>query len=60
MLKTLTILGMIVALCVLLIFGLDLAAGIPFDKVTPAMNIGFLVCAAILAYLSWSTFRQLR
>jgi hypothetical protein len=39
-------------------FGLDLALGFPFGRVAPTMDILFLVCAAMLGYMSWSTYRE--
>ncbi|MEX2119746.1 MAG: hypothetical protein WD847_09140 [Pirellulales bacterium] len=57
--KALSIIGMIVAICLLLMFGLDLALGFPFSKASRAMDIAFLICALVLAYLSWSTYREL-
>ena len=56
--KALCILGMVVSALTLLLFGLDLATGIPFGGVKPVMNIVFVVSSVILAYLSWSTFRE--
>jgi hypothetical protein len=57
--KALSITGMVVAVLLLLIFGLDLGLGFPFKKSSMMMDIGFLVCSAILAYMSWSTYREL-
>lgn len=56
--KVLTISGFVVASLVLLIFGLDLALGIPFGKTSLVMDIAFVLCAIGLGYMSWSTFRQ--
>ncbi|HVC93192.1 MAG TPA: hypothetical protein VND64_05845 [Pirellulales bacterium] len=56
--KGLSILGMVVAGFLLLLFGLDLGLKVPFGRI-PAMDIGFVISAAILAYMSWSTFREL-
>ncbi len=56
--RVLTISGFVVAVLVLLVFGLDLALGIPFRKVSLVMDIGFVLCAIGLGYLSWMTFRQ--
>lgn len=58
--KALTISGMVVAGLLLLIFALDLALGIPFKKASMWMDIGFIICAMALAYLSWSTYRELK
>ena len=56
--KALCIAGMAVAGLLLVFFGLDLATGFPFDGASSTMDIGFLVCSAILGYISWSTFRE--
>ena len=56
--KALCIVGMVVAGLLAILFGLDLAIGIPFGKASVVMSIGFLVCAAILGYVSWATFRE--
>lgn len=55
--KALTISGFVVAALLLLVFGLDLGLGILNGSKT--MDLGFIVCAAILAYLSWNTWRGL-
>ncbi len=56
--KALTILGMIVALLVVLLFGADLAIGVPFQKAKPLMDCVFITCAGMLGYMSWSSFRE--
>lgn len=58
--KVLSIFGMVVAAFLLLVFGLNLAIGIPFgnDSTAMAPSIGFVVSGVILAYLSWSAFRE--
>jgi len=58
--KAMTIAGMVVAALMLLMFGADLVLGIPFGGAQMTMNIGALVSAGILFYLSFSTFRELR
>jgi hypothetical protein len=57
MAKALTILGMLVAILILLLFTLDLAISIPFGQIM-AMDIGMIVSGAVLLYLSWSAFRE--
>jgi hypothetical protein len=58
--KGLSISGMVVAGCLLLLFGLDLAVKWPFGRDgIMAMDVGFVICAAVLGYLSWSTYREL-
>jgi hypothetical protein len=58
--KVLCIAGAVVAILLLLVFGLDLAAGIPFRRENMGtMDISMILCSAGLGYLSWSTYRQL-
>lgn len=56
--KALTIIGMVVAGILVLIFGLDLALGIPLGGVNSIMDITFLVAALMLGYMSFSSFRE--
>ncbi len=56
--KALTIVGMVAAVLLLLIFALDLAVGTPFNGVSPMMDIIFIICALILGFLSFTTFRE--
>ena len=56
--KALAIIGMAVSVLLLLVFGLDWVAGFPFDQASKTMDAGFVICAGILAYLSWNTLRE--
>ena len=58
MAKALTIVGMVIAVLVFSLFGLDLAIRFPFGKASVAMDIGAILCAVILGYLSWATFKE--
>jgi hypothetical protein len=60
--KMLSIIGILVAIILILVFAIDLAIGVPFggSKASSTMNIGMIVGAAILAYLGWSAFREQR
>ena len=58
MAKAMSIAGMIVAGLIALIFVADLAVKIPFGRVGTVTDVGFLVSALILAYLSWNAFRD--
>lgn len=58
--KAMTILGMVVAALVGLIFLLDLAVGVPFATANWVMDVGALIAAAILGYLSWDAMRDVR
>lgn len=60
--KAFTILGLAVAAVTLLVFALDLLLGWPFDTDRPGgtmMDISFIIAALILAYLSWTSYREL-
>lgn len=56
--KVLCMVGMAVAILLVIFFLLDLIAGIPFRRASYLMDVMMLICAAILAYVSWSTFRE--
>ena len=56
--KALCIVGTIVAVLLLLVFGIDLALGFPFGGASWLMDVGFIVCSAVLGYLSWATLRE--
>ena len=58
--RALSISGIVVAILLVLVFGLDLTPlGFPFSGASWTMDIGFLIAALILGYLSWSTLREL-
>jgi hypothetical protein len=56
--KILTISGMVVAALIILLFGLDAAVQSLFGRPSLTMDILFLICAALLGYMSWSTYRE--
>ena len=56
--KALCIVGLVVAVVLLLLFGLDLGLKVPFGGISTVMSVGYVVSALLLAYLSWSTFRE--
>jgi hypothetical protein len=56
--KALCFFGIAVAVLLLLLFGLDLAVEIPFGRESKAMDVGFMVCAGALGYISWTTLRE--
>ncbi len=58
MAKAMSIAGMIVAGLLALVFTADLAVAIPFSRVGPLTDVGFMVSALILGYLSWNAFRD--
>lgn len=57
--KALCIFGMVVAALMLLIFGLDLAAGFPFRGANKwVLDLPIILCSVGLGYLSWLTLRE--
>jgi hypothetical protein len=58
--KALCIIGTVIAALMFLIFGLDLALGFPFSRVSVVMDVGFVVCSAALGFASWTTLREQR
>ncbi len=56
--KALSLSGLIIGGIAVLLFGVDLAIGIPFSRAAPIINIGFLIGGAILCYLGYSAFKD--
>ena len=56
--KALCLVGSVVAVLLLLMFGLDLLVRFPFHRESMMMDIGIVVCSLCLGYMSWSTFRE--
>lgn len=61
--KVMTILGMIVALFTILFFALDILGfwfkhEHPENTISIVVNVLFIVCGAILGYLSFSAYRD--
>lgn len=56
--KLLTMIGLILAVLIAIPFLLDLALEIPFKRASVAMDVVFLVCSVVLAYLSWTTLKE--
>jgi hypothetical protein len=56
--KVFCIVGMVVAGLLGLLFLLDLALSFPFGRASLPVDIAFVICAAVLGYLSWSTWRE--
>ena len=53
-------LGFLVAFSVIVLFGLDLICTWPFGRDNPTAEAVFCGCGAVLGYLSWNTYRDLR
>ena len=58
MAKAMSIAGMVVSGLLFVVFAADLALGIPFGGQQSMTDIGFVVGAGLLAYLSWNAFRD--
>jgi TRAP-type C4-dicarboxylate transport system permease small subunit len=60
--KALCIFGMVIALLLAVIFLADLFVRMAGGAITPAMNtimdVVFILCAVMLGYVSWSTWRE--
>ena len=56
--KALCLVGSVVAVLLLLVFGLDLAFRFPFHRASPTMDIGILLCSLALGYMSWTTLKE--
>ena len=58
--KAFCIAGAVVAILLLLVFGIDPILGFPFGGQNWIIDIGMVVCSAMLGYISWSTYRTLK
>ena len=56
--KILTIIGLTVSALMGVVFAFDLALGFPFRRANTGMDIAFIFCGAVLAYLSWTAMRE--
>ena len=56
--KAFSVFGMVVSIVFLLVFTLDLAFGMPFGGASLIADIGFIICALLLGYMSWTTYRE--
>jgi hypothetical protein len=58
MAKAFSVFGMVVAVIFLLVFSLDLALQTPFGRASWIADVGFIICAILLGYMSWLTYRE--
>jgi hypothetical protein len=58
--KALCVLGAMIAILLLIVFGFDLIGAIPFGRVSYLMDLGFVFCAFVLGYVSWTTWMEQR
>ncbi|MFM8953737.1 MAG: hypothetical protein ACKOOF_11865 [Planctomycetaceae bacterium] len=52
--------GMVIAGLIAILFVADLAVGIPFERASLAVDVGFILASLIVAYLSWSIVERPR
>jgi hypothetical protein len=52
--------GMVIAGLIAILFVADLAVGIPFERASLAIDVGFILASLIVAYLSWSIVERPR
>ena len=55
--RALCIFGLVVAAFLLVLFGADIATGV-LQLGSIVVDIVFLLCALVIAYLSWTTLRE--
>jgi hypothetical protein len=58
MAKAFSVFGMVVAIIFLLVFSLDLALQLPFGRASWIADVGFIISAILLGYMSWLTYRE--
>ena len=56
--KVVSLVGLIIAALVVVLFVADLIAGFPFQRVSLAADVGFILSGLIVAYLSWSIMER--
>lgn len=56
--KALCLAGMVIAIVVFLLFLLDLIVKVPFQRASLVMDLVFVLCAGVLGFISWTTFRE--
>jgi hypothetical protein len=54
--RSFTVLGFVVAVLLISVFGADLAWGCPFRHASSLFDASSVFCGAVLAYLSWDVF----
>jgi hypothetical protein len=58
--RAMAIAGMVIGGLIGSIFLLDLIIQFPFGRRVVLMDLGFFLCGAILAYLSWNALRDVK
>ena len=56
--KALCVVGIVIAVLLLVVFGFDLGLAFPFHRISPTMDIGVVLCCLALGYVSWTTLKE--
>lgn len=59
MAKGLTMAAIVIAVLTLVLFGLDLAIAVPFNKQSIFLDIVFVICGLVIGILGFTTWREL-
>lgn len=59
MIKVLCITSMVLGLLMVVVFGIDLAIGLPFGRPSVGLGACFITGGVILAYMGWSLQREM-
>ena len=57
--RSFVLFGLVVSVTLVVIFGIDLAAGWPFQRASIAVDVTNVICGIGLAYLSWDAYKEL-
>ncbi len=60
MAKGLSIMSIVIAILLFLLFALDLFFKFPFRRASLLMDIVFVICALLLGLVSWNAYREIR
>jgi hypothetical protein len=58
MTRAMCVIGIIVAILLVLLFGLDAFLKVPFAAVSMPMDVGMMIAGVVLGYVSWATLRE--
>ena len=56
--RVMCVIGIIVAILLVLLFGLDAFLKVPFAAVSMTMDVTMIIAGVVLGYVSWGTLRE--
>jgi hypothetical protein len=56
--RVMCVIGIIVAILLVLLFGLDAFLKVPFAGVSIVMDVAMMIAGVVLGYVSWATLRE--